>query len=252
MENTKYILGDLAKFHAIPIALKLKKPDIFQEKIKKYLACFHPDAPHVKKTKPFQTIVDILKEKESCIPLIPQMEKSFKYHGVNNKTFREPFASICHKDLWPNNFMVKTENGKILDNKFIDFQTYTYDSPVRDLLFFLFTCVNFEVLKNNLDYFIDYYYKDFVKELEELGCFRAEFTHQMFMDEIYHFGEYELFHITFMLVFVVLGKKSDGPPAEVNTPISLVLPTADKLPYKSKERVWWIIEEFHQRNWLKN
>lgn len=148
--------------------------------------------------------------------------------------------------------MVKVEEGRVVSNKFIDFQFYTYDSPVKDLLFFLFTSVQFDVLKENLGGFLDYYYDNFKQVLDKLGCLNNELTYQNFLEEIYYYGEHEIFHIIFMLVFIVTAKPGKTkPPGENKDPSKPPpMPTKDDIPIAVKQRACWIIQEFQKRNWL--
>lgn len=78
-------------------------------------------------------MIEILEEDEECRPFLSKMQKSLQLLKTDLHNFREPFATIVHKDIWMNNFMVKLENGKVVKIKFVDFQNYTYESPVRDL-----------------------------------------------------------------------------------------------------------------------
>lgn len=241
MNATKYILTDLAKFHAIPLALKLLKPATFDKKVKKYMSCFNLEE---KQGPPSNVIIEILEENPACQPLINKMEKSAKLL-TDERTFREPFATLSHKDMWINNFMVKLENGKVIKNKFVDFQAYTYDSPVRDLLFFLFTSVEITILKENLDYFLKFYHDQFIATLIELNCPTLDFSFEKFMDEIHYYGVFEIFHLMFMLVLVVHGKKGEAPSGDGPPHILL-----SAIPQKVKETVWWIVQEFEKRDWL--
>ncbi|CAG9831175.1 unnamed protein product [Diabrotica balteata] len=65
--------------------------------------------------------------------------------------FREPFATITHRDLWVNNIMVKQVENTTKEVKIVDFQLYSYDSPAADIFFFVFSSVNFDVLRNHVD-----------------------------------------------------------------------------------------------------
>lgn len=233
----------MAKFHAIPLALKFLRPDLFQTNIKKYMACFNPEVRNFE-GPPSETFLAIIEENTDCKTLLPKIKKSIGLRKDDRTSFREPFATLSHKDMWVNNFMVKLENGKVVKNKFVDFQCFTYESPVRDLLFYLFTSVQIDVLKENLDYFLKFYYEHFLKTLEDLHCPTEHFSYENYTDEIEHYGIFEIFHISFMLIVVVLCKKDDLPTNQ-NGP-----PTFSDVPIETKERVWWVVQEFEKRKWL--
>lgn len=248
----KLILKDLARFHAVPIALKLKKPRLFEEKIKKNMACFYPPPPEIDKSVPNATLEAIIEEGDNCRHLILKVRESMKYDGEYNTEVKEPYVTITHQDLWVNNFMIKYEKNILTSNKFVDFQGCTYDSPVRDVLFFLFTSVQFDVLQDQLDKLLEYYHQYFEKTLEDLGCPTDEFSEEHYFDEIYRCGIMEIYHILFMYLFIVIGKKGGTVPTLDEQGVSGVpaLPTQQEIPQAAKRRAWWILQEFHKRGWL--
>lgn len=251
LDAAKFILTDLAKFHAIPLAIKLLKSHIFDIRIKKYMECFNPIEKKPGDGSSPNNLTDILSENKTCDALVPFLKKSFTLAEKDRDSFREPFATLSHKDMWINNFMVKLEKGKIVKNKFVDFQGFTYQSPVRDLLFYLFTSVQIHVLKEHLDYLLMFYHDQFIKTLKELHCPIGDFSFDKFMDEIRCFGIYEISHIILMTVVVVFGRKyepADNEQGFEHPPLY----TKDDMPLELKERIWWVLQEFGKRNWLSS
>lgn len=241
------ILTDLAKFHAIPLAIKVLKPETFETKIKKYLACFNPQREHFDETPILNVVIGVLEQDEECKQYINEMKKSYELQEKDTLSFREPFATLSHRDMWINNFMVKVEDGKVVKNKFVDFQGYTYQSPVRDLLFFLFSSVQVSVLKEQLDHLLEFYHKQFIETLEEHHCPTEDFTLNKFLDEIKYYGIYEIFHLVFMMILVVFGRKAEPTEGNFEHP---PMYTEDDMPQELKERAWWVMKEFGQRQWL--
>lgn len=252
LDVAKLILRDLARFHAIPIALKLKKPQLFEETVKRNMACFYPAPPPVDKSGPNAVLANIMRESKPCVPLVPKIEESYKHEQTKGQDFREPFASISHQDLWVNNFMVKNDGDKIVHAKFVDFQTCTYDSPVKDLLFFLFSSVQLDTLKEHLDLLLGHYHQNFIKTLKDLGCATDDFSEGKFDEELKVCGIQEIQHILFMLLFILTAKKGEKPPqnASKGGPPIPPLPSQDEVPFDAKVRAWWILQEFQKRNWL--
>lgn len=195
-----------------------------------------------------EMLLGIIEENMDCIPLLPKIKKAIDLHKDDRTSSREPFATLSHKDMWVNNFMVKLEDGNVVKNKFIDFQDFSYESPVRDLLFFLFTGVQIDVLKENVDYFLKFYHEHFVKSLEDLRCPTKEFSYEKYMDEIEHFGIFEIFHILFLFIIVELGK-NDGWSKNADGSPSFSF-SKDNVSIDIKERIWWSVQEFEKRKWL--
>lgn len=216
------------------------------------MACFYPSPPEIDKSVPNATLEAIIEEGENSSHLIGKIRKSMEYDRVFNKDVREPYVTITHQDLWVNNFMIKYDKKIITSNKFVDFQGCTYDSPVRDLLFFLFTSVQLDILQNQLDNFMEYYHQYFEKTLEDLGCPTDEFSEDHFIEEIYRCGIMEIYHILFMYLFIVTGKKGGTAPTldEQGVPGVPPLPTQQEIPKAAKTRALWILQEFYKRGWL--
>lgn len=66
--------------------------------------------------------------------------------------------------------------------KFFDFQLTTYDSFVNDLIFFLYTSVNEIVRKQNMEHFVQHYYKHFYQTLEILDCPLDHYTYEKYVN----------------------------------------------------------------------
>lgn len=243
--SAKFIIKDLAEFHATPIALKLQNPTLFERKIKTNLASFLPEGEEFDNTAAERNISKILKTRENFIPIIEKVENYFKYIIEMDKDYREPFATVVHRDMWTNNFMVQLDGSHITKNKFVDFQRYAYDSPVKDLLFFLCTSIQFDVLKSNFDNLLKYYHEKFVETLENLGSDTKGFSYENFLDEFKLSGRKEIGHILYMVLFVVF--RSKDLAGDIINPADI---TADMILPEVKERAWWILQEFENRKWM--
>lgn len=107
----------MANFHGVGIALKTKKPQVFEKNIKPFCCDYipGPEFPNVCR----KAIKVLLQEREDLVPLI---SKVTLWADRPLPTPREPFATVNHCDMWVNNTMQKIENGKVVKNKFVDFQ----------------------------------------------------------------------------------------------------------------------------------
>uniref|UniRef100_V5G064 CHK kinase-like domain-containing protein n=1 Tax=Anoplophora glabripennis TaxID=217634 RepID=V5G064_ANOGL len=112
LETAQLILKDLAAFHAIPLALKLKKPEVFDEKIRPYLAPF-PFEPKPIKEEIKSVFLEMLQDSYKCIPWIPKVKNIFEnVRAAGDAPPKEPFATVTHGDMWFNNTMNKiSEQG---------------------------------------------------------------------------------------------------------------------------------------------
>ncbi|XP_018569809.1 uncharacterized protein LOC108909861 isoform X2 [Anoplophora glabripennis] len=251
LETAQLILKDLAAFHAIPLALKLRKPEVFESKIRPYLARFvRPSSPHNEQL--YSTFIEIFQESNKCVPWMPKMKEVLKINEtLQNAAPREPFSTIIHGDAWVNNIMLKFQNRLPVGDKLIDFQICDYNSPAIDVFFFLFTSVQLSVLQDNFDGLIEFYHKHFISHLEKLKCDTAPFSLPKFLEEMKAATPFHLLHTIFMLLLVVFGKK-EGSSIDFDPELLLENDRvrANIIP-AGKEKVWYLIHTCGTRGWLE-
>ncbi|XP_023312787.1 uncharacterized protein LOC108915093, partial [Anoplophora glabripennis] len=243
LETTQLILKDLAAFHAIPIALKLKKPEVFNEKIRPYLAPF-PFQPKPIKEEIKSVFLEMLQDSYKCIPWIPKVKNIFEnVRAAGDAPPKEPFATVTHGDMWFNNTMIKFQNKVPVSNKIIDFQNCDYKSPATDLFFFLFTNVQTSVLQDDFDGLIEFYHKHFISHLEKLKCDTAPFSLPKFLEEMKAATPVELGHC-FMMIFLNFGEEQfDHSSSDVDK-------IKARIHLAMKEKLRNVIHTSGMRGWL--
>lgn len=240
LNGAEMILKDLAIFHGTAIALKLKKPDVFKEKIRPQCTAF--DFPK----EPVIPIFNILRKLIQTFPEYAHLaEKATNFVDKETpRTFREPFATLIHFDLWVNNILNKFENDEIARNVFVDFQVYDYRSPASDVFFFMWSSVQKEVLEQHIDHLISHYHK---KLLNTLKCFEidtAMFELENFEKELQTEASFEFGHalmFTFLLKFV---KNLDNHNMH-----KFDLELSD-INQKLKDMIYFMVKECSKRGWL--
>nr|CAD7599398.1 unnamed protein product [Timema genevievae] len=173
LAHTRLVMVQMARFHATAVALKINKPQVFQdtrgpspkkeddkavkpkpygpeqeyELIAKQMAKFPEFADKLERIK--ASVSKTIEQKASGKPIQPS----------------EPFASILHDDLCVNNIMFCYEADKKTpkDLKIIDFQFQFYDSPAKDLLFFLFTSTEVGLVVDHYDDMVRLYHQTFTR-----------------------------------------------------------------------------------------
>uniref|UniRef100_A0A6P7FUK7 Uncharacterized protein LOC114334184 n=1 Tax=Diabrotica virgifera virgifera TaxID=50390 RepID=A0A6P7FUK7_DIAVI len=239
-ETTKLILKDAALLHGVPLALKLKKPDLFEKNLKPYCSSFQPPQ--------YSWTVDILKLliKENA-EIADLASNVVEWGKPPSSRVNEPFATLVHSDLWSNNIMLQFVEDKAVVNKFVDFQACEYGSPAKDIFFLLFTSVQLEALRSSLDYFLKYYWDHLVNVLKAHECDVKLYTYDKFLEELEHVSAYELPHVLFFYNFVC------NAPQHFKQDFENISPEAacKRFPLRVKETTWYIIKECHKRGWLK-
>ncbi|CAH1106462.1 unnamed protein product [Psylliodes chrysocephalus] len=253
LEEAHVLLKDLAALHAIPLAIKLKKPDFFQIEIRPFLNNEFIQKDNDSFGDPNVLLQDILCESDKCGPLFSRVLKVWnEFKKPQKYQVREPFATFNHGDLWINNGMMKYENGKPISNKFVDFQCYDYKSPAIDLLNFLLTSVNTDVLKEEFDGLLKFYHSEFVDNLKKMGCDIEPFNWYNFQEEINEDAQRVFAWATFFVICVVFGPKN---VQEYESDFSFDNrrhrdAIRKSITLDAKEKLFFIVQYYARKNWL--
>lgn len=102
----------------------------------------------------------------------------FCWQEQANTTVKEDlFNSISHNDFWVNNMMIQYDgNQEPISVKILDFQLTKFAPIALDLLFFLFTSINYDLLRDSFDDLIKEYYAEFIRVLKLHSCPVEEFS----------------------------------------------------------------------------
>lgn len=252
LDGAKLILKDLALFHAVPVALKLKDPKKFEDRVKKACAItpFGEPPKRDASEKPPEWLTHIAQDDKSkpyfngVCAMLQNMPKDFF-----EKPFAEPFATISHCDMWVNNTMQLQKNGSLVRNKFVDFQLYRYGSAICDVIHFIFaSCQNY-VSSDHLDDLLKFYHTQFVEVLKKHGCAVQQFEYSKFLERVEIEAPAELMH-TIVMAVPIQGKKGvanvnledeDGGGKAVDVDISV----------EAKQKIVHDVYEFGKRGWIK-
>lgn len=217
LSTSEYIIRMLAQFHALPVAIKMKKPEVF-DKIKSHLPLnlTDPDITAMHSSRVIAMVEKLLLQDPE---MAPHAEKVIKllHHGVNEfvqmKVLgKEPFNTISHNDVWITNIMLKfDETGKPIGNRLVDYQMAAYGNPANDILFFLHSSTKPEIITEHFDQLIDIYFEEFIENLKKYQVDTKQFTKEAFMEEIdFAAKNMKLYHILFMIVNVFLEVKKEA------------------------------------------
>lgn len=250
------MLKDLAVFHAVPIALKLKKFEVFEEKVKKHcFKPFFPEWPKPEEPMPRPEWFEYIEMQEECAPYVAKVKEIWKVMEDNpedsflNNPSTEPFASILHGDMWSNNSMQKSENKKLIANKLLDFQIFTYAAPLCDLIFFIFSSIQYSIVKEHYEDLIKLYHEHFFNTLERLGCETTSFEYSKFLERIEEDAPYEFLHLLFMAIPI------HGPRGEAAMDMEqedwTKMLKEGALTEEAKEKISKIVYEFGIRDWIR-
>ncbi|XP_014606693.1 PREDICTED: uncharacterized protein LOC106788184 [Polistes canadensis] len=205
LDHSRLAIRELARFHALGIAMKHNKPDEY-DIIREGSKC-----PELEKDGFTEYYIPILKQIEKspitrvyydrCAAVL----KSDKFFDLWLAEPEGVWATIIHKDFWVNNVMFHSdENGHVDDVKFIDFQNYMYSNPIGELLFFLHSSTDEDVREHYLDELTDLYYDTFISVLAKMNCDVAPYNRKSFDAGFLDICEVEFIHLCFMLKMLTI------------------------------------------------
>lgn len=221
--------------------MKLTETDNFERNIK--ITC-HDFIPNQNLCNLLSDISkEVLKEDPECAKLVPKIA----FYGSKNAPHsREPFATVTHGDIWLSNSLQKYKDGRVVKNKLLDFQFYSYRSPAADVLFFLWTSVQDEVLVKHFERLLKFYHYHLLLTLKQCNCATDAFEYEAFLKELKTEAEYEFGH-ALQFIHHVIHLDRDGV-------ISEHPPTKESfyklISKRAKEKSWFLVKECHSQGWI--
>ncbi|KAJ3658371.1 hypothetical protein Zmor_010112 [Zophobas morio] len=244
LDTSKLIIADLAHLHAVPLGLKLKKPDVFETEVKKYLAPLNFERPQALYDR-FFAVADKIDELKL---FKKRIQKAFD-NSLAHSEVRETFATFVHQDCWVNNIMIKVEKGRSVKNKLVDFQVCDYGSPATDLIFFLFSSVQNNVLEKHYDNLVRYYHQTFTSILQKLKCDTTRFSLNALLKEInYEAANSQFTHLMFM-TFPIFARKGAVKELTDLTPDDFISDSVE-ITDLHKEKLIFIVRQFAKQHWI--
>lgn len=246
LEATQYLIKDIAVLHALPHALKYHKYQEFQKFQSGYELVIY-DLMKTPKSRLPPVFLKVVKKECKCykkalMEMLIEMEIKETFYIIPSIG---PYCTIVHLDLWFKNTMQKMENGKILQNKFIDFQNLQYGSPLVDVVMFLFTSVQHEVVKEHLENLISLYEERFFEVLTELNC--TNVRRHSFLEDLPHHAPEKLIHILYLIIPIFC--PVDNTALDYDADLSTLIKEEAITP-QAKEQIVFVLTEFERRGWI--
>ncbi|KAH1020813.1 uncharacterized protein LOC109534916 [Dendroctonus ponderosae] len=197
ISRAQVALRALAKFHAAGIGYRHQNPESFEENFRPYFYYFIGDHLH---EVVFDNLLPVLKSGGFSAK---EMETvTSVYQGIaKKKDVSEIWGTLIHYDTWLNNILIKHEGSEPKQAVLVDYQVFEYGTPLNDVMLFLFTSIQLDVLKKEIDNLLDYYFNSLVENLGKLGLDISKFSRDSFNEEVaVAVKKYEYHHTMWMLV----------------------------------------------------
>ncbi|XP_063932769.1 uncharacterized protein LOC135144646 isoform X2 [Zophobas morio] len=169
-EHIRLVLKSYGKWHAFSLALRYKRPETFKQLVKNLGNMWSRYILKTNLTPVFlQYYEEVRKfwENNKDVASVKFSEHEVKSILISLVSEDLDQAVIIHGDCWTNNFMFKA--GKPTQVYVIDWQLSGLASPVLDLSYFIYTCVDTEKYKNVED-LLKIYHDAVCGYLHQLNC----------------------------------------------------------------------------------
>ncbi|XP_033165496.1 uncharacterized protein LOC117144447 [Drosophila mauritiana] len=210
LAHTLLALKYMAEFHALSLALRILRPEVFRKQVKPFFKKFdwHAEAPEWKSVMKAETLEDIRRATNNDSRLVARMkelsDQFFEFLAAAPDRPDGPFTSIIHCDFWINNMMFRYgPSGTPIELKIVDFQTAQYDSVVHDIISFLLSSVDTAILEIEFEHMLEAYYEAFVRCLRRVGAKLEVHTFKEFLLEVKRVAYIQVPHAIFMTRFIL-------------------------------------------------
>ncbi|KAE8749406.1 EcKinase 10 [Frankliniella occidentalis] len=167
LDHCRLALRELAHLHALGIVMRRLRPEVFSGRaFQATCAHFMHDRMDVYKeeTSNFEnnSVELVLQEVPEVLTLLDEdaLRKGVAtLSSRDTSTRKEPFYTVVHNDFWVNNMMFAYDDasGRPDRLKMVDFQLTEIGSPVRDLLFFIYSSADSDALARADDLVREYH-----------------------------------------------------------------------------------------------
>lgn len=181
LEHATVVLESLAVLHAGSLALIENEPEIVKQLDGGFW--LEHNEKIIRKTLE-EGAEGLAEEMEKWTDIPKKYVHSMKslQDSVVKKTFQsfrrrdDRLNVITHGDTWTNNYMFKYDGAKPVNLKFVDFQIGGYNSPVLDLIYFIFSSPSGDIRFSKLDYFLETYFNKLKEVCEALKLKNFKYT----------------------------------------------------------------------------
>ena len=245
-------MRELARFHALGIVLRRRKPDVFWGAVREACINFRHDVPSEENEKVMRSFHE--GSFDSVVANVPELldivdrERLRKavVVGVAKESINEPFASICHMDFWVNNMMFAYDASGLPDRvKMVDFQLTEIGSPIRDLLFFVYTSADSAVLRQ-ADTLLREYHGELVRYVRLHGEATGDMGWEAFDKEVATTVKMEFSKVFVMLAII----RSEAKVARESTVSAESFTREQGISEPARTRYVEFVSDWAKRGWL--
>jgi len=216
LPHARLVMESLGRLHAISFALKIQKPELFNQFMYKDILCemfVRKESKEVWKQFFTPGITSLLPEEATLKSKLEAFRDDMAEEIMKliDPEVAEPYSVLNHGDCWFNNFLFHRVGNVPTNIKFIDYQISRYVSPVIDLVYFIFSSTDKIFRDQHYDELIKIYHNALCKLLKRFGEDPLTlFPYEVLLKQLKQFGKFGL-PMALMLIPVMTTAGSDIP-----------------------------------------
>lgn len=255
LEHCKLAVRELARFHALGLALRRLRPAVFGAPAFQDACAFfmHNRADeHAVASENFcNACVDlVLAEIPEIVDVVDAARlrrAAVRPRDPAAHVIREPFACVVHTDFWVNNMMFAyDEHGRPDRLKMVDFQLTEVGSPASDLVFFVYSSADAAALAH-VDGLLREYHAELLRYARLHGLDVADMHWEAFERELAAAATLEFSHLLFMTSIIRAQNKIEKADTNSDEAFTKDLGVSES----ARERYLDIARHFASRGWIK-
>lgn len=264
LQHSKITMKALGRFHACSLAMKHNdKQQFHRMKSQIREVIFVPESMPVfspSLENSLRMAVSSLKMSSGPGQVVVD-DAAHKLQTLRGRTFytlqslvspKEPMSVICHGDFWINNLVfhyTRSDENCVDDVKFIDVQVARYSSLAIDILHFLYTSLQPNILRDYYDDLLNEYYVSLSKTLQQLAPSAPTVSQEDIQNEIETHALYGLL-MGFLLLPAITATEDINKVLAIQNNIGVKLTNNGTFTPHYIQRVRDIVLEFVDRGFI--
>lgn len=243
---------ELARFHALGIALRTQRPDVFNGDAVQKTCVFFMHDKREQSDKAFERFaansVDMVVEHAPEVLSVVGETRLRKLITENRSDSLPvgPFTTIRHEDFWVNNMMFAYDKQGNPDRlKMVDFQLTNIGPAASDLVFFLYSSADSEAL-GQVDSLVREYHAELLRYSQLHGVDTCDMDWEAFQRDMATTLPWEFTHLFVMISIIRATKSVEKSDSTSDAVFASQLGMSDK----AKTRYMELLSHWVKRGWL--
>ncbi|KAF7279857.1 uncharacterized protein LOC143194710 [Rhynchophorus ferrugineus] len=160
--SCKIVLVRMAHMHVAPLVMRHICKNEFEERVVPTLMTTQQEKNKYCRQYINKLLKTVLKSKKIAkysSSITQTVNMSLCNYCIGNPYESNYWMTLCHPKLYNKNFMIAYDNRRPIACKILGLKNLQYSNCINDLIFFLFTSVNKDVLQESFNYLAHYYFQ---------------------------------------------------------------------------------------------